>query len=243
MVFSFTFFSYHLLQFSLSLFRYRGTVTWTNCTPTLWAGLLQIKLFFVIFLQGIRSIGIWPFAKRRVVTVVFWQRIWIIQIDWLITKSKTKQRGGWGRVMFLQIFHYLAGLLQKKGIVVRNILSGSGSSSLAGLKQRRWFCTRTVLQSIFFIRMGWPVATWVVLNKIFFAKHLYQPDGLAFSKVDAFIQIVFARNLYQIKWLLEKSFTRQLFCLPSSNDLDHSDAMACSKDNRSVELLLMTWII
>ena len=109
------------------------------------------------------------------------------------------------------------------------------------------FCTAEGLLSVMFsqriwiVRSGWPGAKKMVLYTIFFAKHLYHPDELACSKVDGFVQIVFVRNLYLGEWLLAKR--RQLFCQPSSNDLDCSDAMACSKEERPLEFLLMILII
>ena len=108
------------------------------------------------------------------------------------------------------------------------------------------FCTEEGLLSVMFwqriwiVQSGWPVDCFV---QDFFPKHLYHPDGLAPSKGGGFVQIVFARNLYHGEWLFEKIFAQQLFCQPSSNDMDHSDVMACSKEERPVEFLQMIWII
>ena len=175
MVFSFTFFSYHLLQFSLSLFRYGSTAAWTNYTYPLY-GLACCKEYCLlwIFLRGIRSIKIGPFAKRRVVMVVFWQRIWIIRVGWLITKRKiSKQNPDWPAgcqkvgLCFCRESIFGWPFAQKRVCCQWCFGKESGSSGLAGLEQRRWFCTQFFLQSIFIIQMSWPVAKWMVLYKLF----------------------------------------------------------------------------
>ena len=82
----------------------------------------------------------------------------------------------------------------------------------------------------------------MVFSFTFFSYHLLLLS-LSLSQKGWFCTYCFCKESYHWEWPLEKSFARQLFCLPSSNDLDRSDAMACSKEDRPVELLLMTWII
>ena len=118
------------------------------------------------------------------------------------------QRGRWDRIMFLQRIHIWLAFCKEEGL----------------LSVMFW-------QRIWIVQSGWPVDRFV---QDFFPKHLYHPDGLAPSKGGGFVQIVFARNLYHGEWLFKESFARRLFCQPSSNDLDYSNTMTCSKEERPV---------
>ena len=169
------FFISFVTVFLFSLFWYHGTATWTsNYTPTVWAGLLQRVLFVMNFFVRNKEHWDWALCKEDGCYGI-WIRI--IQIGWLTTKRKTfKQNPDWpagckeddgvGQCFCREsIFGWP--FAQKRVCCQWCFGKESGSSGLTGLDQRRWFCTRFFLQKIFIVQMGWPVAKWMVLYKLF----------------------------------------------------------------------------